>query len=62
LCSIVPLGTAVIVKGIHYCMKMRGVKQPDSSMITSFMSGVFKENLDTREEFFHNVRLSRLIN
>lgn len=45
-----PEGTMVRVKGIHYCMRMRGVRQL-ASTITSYNSGSFKDNVATREEF-----------
>jgi len=43
---------AVVVHGEHSCMRIRGVKNPCASMRTSVLSGAFKENLETREEFF----------
>ena len=41
---------AVIGKGVHTCMTMRGVKS-DGVMISSVMRGRFKESHDTRIEF-----------
>lgn len=50
-----PEGVAVIVSGSHQCMRCRGIRQKDSMLHTSLMTGSFKENQATREEFFHLV-------
>jgi GTP cyclohydrolase I len=44
-------GVAVVVEGQHMCSMMRGVEKHDSSMTTSAMLGVFRENDLTRGEF-----------
>jgi len=44
-------GVAVRVVGDHYCMKMRGVKKPDSNVVTSCMKGEFLKDYNTRNEF-----------
>ena len=49
--SIHPSGLAVVVKGRHSCMRIRGVNNPCAEMITSEMFGAFKENPETRAEF-----------
>jgi len=46
-----PLGVIVQVKGRHFCMIMRGVKQPDSWTLTTSLNGAFKTDKATREEF-----------
>lgn len=46
-----PRGVAVRVKGIHLCMVMRGIKSFNSEVITSSMTGAFKDNLITKQEF-----------
>lgn len=52
--AIHPLGVAVVVEGMHLCSKIRGVKKADARMVTSCMTGVFRENQTTRQEFmFH---------
>lgn len=51
--EIKPLGCACVVTGIHLCMKCRGVKKPNSTMITSSLEGIFKTNKQTRLEFFN---------
>lgn len=45
-----PQGVMVVIEGIHLCMRMRGVKKPNSVMVTSAIKGVFKKQ-DAREEF-----------
>src|SRR3990172_8652276 len=39
--SLSPKGVMVIVKGVHNCMRMRGVKQPDALTTTVSLKGVF---------------------
>uniref|UniRef100_A0A6M3JSM8 GTP cyclohydrolase I n=1 Tax=viral metagenome TaxID=1070528 RepID=A0A6M3JSM8_9ZZZZ len=56
--TIQPKGSAVVVSGIHYCMRMRGVKQ-NSTFETSSMSGVFMTKPDTRKEFFDLLTLAK---
>lgn len=46
-----PLGVAVVIKGKHFCMMMRGVQKQDSSMVTSAMRGTFRRDARTRSEF-----------
>lgn len=44
-------GVGVIIEAKHLCMMMRGVQKQNSSMKTSSMQGIFKDNLATRQEF-----------
>ena len=46
-----PAGIAVVLKSEHSCMTCRGAKKKGSEMVTSFMSGAFKTDLNTRNEF-----------
>ena len=48
-----PHGVAVVVKGKHLCMMMRGVQKQDGSMLTSAMRGTFREDPRTRAEFLN---------
>lgn len=48
-----PKGVAVVFEGEHLCMKARGVEKQSSKMKTSHLTGVFRDNLDTRQEFYH---------
>ena len=43
-------GVAVILEAQHMCMKMRGVSQPSSVMVTSALRGIFKESAASRHE------------
>ena len=48
-------GVMVYVIGQHGCTKYRGVKQINSSMITSAISGGFRDNQSTKDEFMNMV-------
>jgi GTP cyclohydrolase IA len=54
--AIHPQGVAVIMEAQHLCMMMRGVEKQHSSTVTSAMLGVFKTQLQTRNEFLSLVR------
>src|SRR5665213_3934846 len=54
--AIHPQGVAVILEAQHLCMMMRGVEKQHSSTVTSAMLGVFKEQVQTRNEFLSLVR------
>lgn len=50
------LGTsdiAVVIEGVHYCVKSRGVEDTSSSTITSKLGIRFKENAALRMEFMN---------
>ncbi|MFN8379876.1 MAG: GTP cyclohydrolase I FolE [Anaerolineae bacterium] len=51
-----PMGVAVVAEGVHMCSLMRGVKKSDSSMTTSSMLGLFRENATTRSEFLAHLQ------
>jgi GTP cyclohydrolase I len=51
-----PQGVAVMVEGRHMCMRMRGVRSPEASVVTSAVSGCFKENSATKMEFLSAVK------
>lgn len=44
-------GVYVVCEGVHFCMRSRGVKKQDASMITSAVRGVFKKDAKARQEF-----------
>lgn len=46
-----PKGVMVVVEAEHLCMTMRGVQKPSSTMVTSMVTGVFKEDASTKDEF-----------
>ena len=54
--AIDPQGVAVILEAQHLCMMMRGVEKQHSATVTSAMRGVFKEQIQTRNEFLSLVR------
>jgi GTP cyclohydrolase I len=54
--AIDPQGVAVILDAQHLCMMMRGVEKQHSATVTSAMRGVFKTQLQTRNEFLSLVR------
>jgi GTP cyclohydrolase I len=54
--AIDPQGVAVILEARHLCMMMRGVEKQHSATVTSAMRGVFKTQLQTRNEFLSLVR------
>lgn len=45
-----PHGVAVVIRGQHFCMMMRGVQKQESSTVTSAMRGTFKSDARTRSE------------
>jgi GTP cyclohydrolase I len=57
--AIRPQGVGVVVEAQHLCMMMRGVEKQSSTTVTSALTGVFKENLQTRNEFLSLVRPQR---
>jgi GTP cyclohydrolase I len=57
--AIQPQGVAVILEAEHLCMMMRGVQKQHSATVTSAMLGVFKTQLQTRNEFLSLVRTGR---
>lgn len=50
------LGVMVICEGVHFCMRSRGVKKQDASMVTSAVRGIFAEDSKTRQEFLSLVK------
>lgn len=51
-----PKGVGVVVEARHFCMMARGVEKQNSNVMTSALLGLFKRELNTRNEFL------RLIN
>ena len=48
-----PMGVAVVIEAAHMCMQMRGVQKQNSVTTTSAFTGVFMNQIQTREEFIH---------
>ena len=54
--KIEPLGVGVVIEAKHLCMIMRGVEKQNSVAVTSAMLGVFRDEIETRQEFLSLVR------
>jgi GTP cyclohydrolase I len=50
-----PHGVAVVVEAVHMCSMMRGIKKANASMVTSAISGAFKNDPKTRAEFMEHI-------
>lgn len=48
-----PMGVAVVIEAQHLCMQIRGVQKQNSVTTTSAFTGIFLDQLNTREEFIH---------
>lgn len=53
--SVGALGSIALVEGQHMCMRMRGAKATNTSITTTSVSGYFKDNPSTKQEFLNNV-------
>lgn len=49
-------GMAIVMKGKHLCKTMRGVRN-NGEMTTAYLSGVFRENMDARAEFYKLIEM-----
>lgn len=49
-------GVIVVCEGVHFCMRSRGIKKQDASMVTSAVRGVFEENAIARQEFLSLIK------
>lgn len=45
-----PVGAACVIEAVHTCMTIRGAKKHGSTMVTSALRGIFKENPSSRAE------------
>jgi GTP cyclohydrolase I len=45
-----PVGAACVIEATHTCMTIRGAKKHGSTMVTSALRGIFKENASSRAE------------
>lgn len=50
-----PEGIGIYVIGRHGCMSCRGIKQSQSSVTTTILTGTFKEDSEVRQEFYNTV-------
>jgi GTP cyclohydrolase I len=51
-----PLGTMVVIRAEHGCMKLRGVMEPLAETTTSAVRGIHKESASARNEFLALLR------
>jgi GTP cyclohydrolase I len=47
------MGVAVVIEAQHMCMQIRGIQKQHSVTTTSAFTGIFLDQLNTREEFVH---------
>lgn len=52
-------GIGVVVEAVHLCMKARGVEKQNTIVTTSSFKGLFKNNLNTRNEFLSIIHAAR---
>lgn len=50
-----PLGCGVMVEAVHQCMACRGAQAFNSSVVTTSLTGIFR-NVDVKTEFLSSVR------
>jgi GTP cyclohydrolase I len=48
--ELAPAGAACVIEATHTCMTIRGAKKHGSTMVTSALRGVFKDNASSRHE------------
>ena len=51
-----PKGVAVVIDASHQCMTIRGVQKPNSSTVTSHMTGIFRSDVRTRNELMQLIK------
>lgn len=51
-----PKGAMLVCEATHLCMAMRGVEKSSSTLLTSAVRGIFKENPKTRAEFLEHIK------
>ncbi len=49
---------ACIIEAKHLCVNSRGIKDTDSSTVTTELIGSFKKNSELRKEFLHHIGIS----
>ena len=51
-----PKGVGVVIEARHLCLEMMGQSMPESSIITSAVRGLFRNDIKTREEFLKLIK------
>ncbi len=51
-----PLGVGVVIEAHHQCMSCRGVNKQHTTMVTSCMLGLFRDESDVRSEFLRLIK------
>jgi len=51
-----PRGSACVIEAQHFCMTCRGVQKQNSVMITSSLTGVFRDKGEARNEFLTMIK------
>jgi len=51
-----PRGTIVVIEAEHLCVGMRGIKKPESRVITSAVRGIFLKDAKSRQEALSLIR------
>jgi GTP cyclohydrolase IA len=46
-----PRGVGVLIRATHHCMATRGVRKPDTDLVTIRMLGCFRDDPQLRQEF-----------
>lgn len=54
-----PRGVGVVIDATHECMTTRGVHKRGVSMVTSYMTGTFRDDPRTRAEFLRFIDIDR---
>lgn len=54
--NIRPKGVGIVIEARHLCMEMKGLKQPETKIITSAVRGIFRKDIKTREEFLKLIK------
>ena len=48
--ELAPIGAVCVIEAVHTCMTIRGIRKPGSTMVTSALRGIFKDNPSSRAE------------
>lgn len=51
-----PIGIGISIRAVHDCMRVRGVQQCNSEMITTSLRGDFLTNKTMVQEFYDNIK------